>query len=500
MKKLIFIIIPLIAFGFLLAVFYIPGSQETTSASDPDNPGDPSVTDSFTTTNMVASNTNLIVDTTAGQVKLTEVSFTCGGTLTDSRDGKTYATVLIGTQCWMKQGLNVGTRIAGATNQGTSCASIQKYCYDDTDANCDLNNNPNYPDGALYQWKQAVCGAIYPDTEGVQGICPTGWHLPTDAEYKTLEMYLGMTQAQADAEGWRGTDQGTKLKPGGTSGFEGNLAGYVASDVPPYEMDTGGGFMDRTAGGDFWSSSQCLETMALGRDLYSSRATVDRWGYFKGSSASVRCIKDVPFACGNSVTFTYKGSSVTYGTVSSAGGRCWLDRNLGASSTATAYNDANAYGDLFQWGRLDDGHQTRTSGKTAILSSSNNPGHSNFIYVTNIPYDWRSPQNPNLWQGVSGINNPCPGGWRLPTKAEWVTEEDSWSADSRYGAIASPLKLPCAGSRDVTDGAVYAGSDGYYWMSTPYDTEAWRLWFASTDESIAGNWRGYGESVRCIKD
>jgi len=70
MKKLIFIIIPLIAFGFLLAVFYIPGSQETTSASNPDNPGDPSVIDSFTNTNMISSHEYLIVDTTAGQVRL----------------------------------------------------------------------------------------------------------------------------------------------------------------------------------------------------------------------------------------------------------------------------------------------------------------------------------------------------------------------------------------------------------------------------------------------
>ena len=74
MKKLLFLI-PLIAFGFFLAVFYIPGSQKTNFASNPDNPGDPSVTDSFTTTTMVASNENLIVDTTAGQVKLTDVCY-----------------------------------------------------------------------------------------------------------------------------------------------------------------------------------------------------------------------------------------------------------------------------------------------------------------------------------------------------------------------------------------------------------------------------------------
>ena len=100
--------------------------------------------------------------------------------------------------------------------------------------------------------------------------------------------------------------------------------------------------------------------------------------------------------CGDNVTFTYKGAQVTYGTVNSTSSKCWLDRNLGASQVATAYNDANAYGDLFQWGRLDDQHQTRTSATTTTLSSSDDPGHSNFILAPSSPYDWRSPQNDNL--------------------------------------------------------------------------------------------------------
>jgi len=106
----------------------------------------------------------------------------CGDTITDIRDGRVYATVLIGTQCWFKQGLNVGTRIDGGSNQGTDCSSasaIQKYCYNDDEANCNSNNNPNYPDGGLYQWNQAMCGSTSP---GAQGICPPGWHFPTDEE------------------------------------------------------------------------------------------------------------------------------------------------------------------------------------------------------------------------------------------------------------------------------------------------------------------------------
>ena len=109
-----------------------------------------------------------------------------------------------------------------------------------------------------------------------------------------------------------------------------------------------------------------------------------------------------PFVCGTStVSFDYNGSSVTYGTVISAG-RCWLDRNLGASRVAESSDDSQAYGDLFQWGRLDDGHQVRTSGTTTDLSTSDVPGHGNFIISQDYPYDWRSPQNNNLWQGING--------------------------------------------------------------------------------------------------
>ena len=123
------------------------------------------------------------------------------------------------------------------------------------------------------------------------------------------------------------------------------------------------------------------------------------------------------WVCGESITFTYKGYSVTYGTVKNpTTSECWMDRNLGASQVATVYNDSEAYGDLFQWGRLDDGHQTRTSGTTTDLSSTDIPGHSNFIYGMVSPYDWRSPQNDNLWQGEGDIYNPCPSGWRRPTE------------------------------------------------------------------------------------
>ena len=206
-------------------------------------------------------------------------------------------------------------------------------------------------------------------------------------------------------------------------------------------------------------------------------------------------------SCGYAVTFTYKGTTVTYGTVySPATGRCWMDRNLGASQVATAYNDSNAYGDLFQWGRLDDGHQTRTSGTTTTLSSTDNPGHSNFIYGMGSPYDWRSPQNNNLWQGVSGINNPCPSGWRLPTYTEWDTERASWSQQNYSGAFASPLKLPVAFYRTCIDASIVTtGLYSYYWSSTVSDTYSGYLMNGST-MGMNYSKRAHGFSVRCIKD
>src|SRR5574344_16243 len=147
--------------------------------------------------------------------------------------------------------------------------------------------------------------------------------------------------------------------------------------------------------------------------------------------------------------------------------KIWMDRNLGASQVATSSTDAAAYGDLYQWGRATDGHESRTSGTTATLATSDTPGHGNFITTGSSPYDWRSPQNDNLWQGVSGTNNPCPSGYRLPTAAELEEERLSWSSNNAAGAFASPLKLPVAGGRSFGNGSLGSvGSSGRYWSST----------------------------------
>jgi uncharacterized protein (TIGR02145 family) len=207
--------------------------------------------------------------------------------------------------------------------------------------------------------------------------------------------------------------------------------------------------------------------------------------------------KKIGLISGSTITFTYNGASVTYGTVISAG-RYWLDRNLGATQVATSSTDASAYGDLFQWGRGADGHQIRTSSTTTTLSATDIPGNASFIKSSS---NWRSTYNNNLWQDVNGINNPCPSGYRIPTETEINVEIASWSTINAAGALASPLKLPLAGYRNLSNGTLAnVGGHGRYWSATVSGINVRNLYDHSAAASIASNDRAWGFSVRCIKD
>jgi len=102
----------------------------------------------------------------------------CPGTPTVVYGGQTYNTVQIGTQCWLKENLNIGTMINGSSNQ-TNNGIIEKYCYNNLESNCNIY-------GGLYQWNEMM---QYVTTPGLKGICPSGWHLPTDGEWTTLTNY-----------------------------------------------------------------------------------------------------------------------------------------------------------------------------------------------------------------------------------------------------------------------------------------------------------------------
>jgi uncharacterized protein (TIGR02145 family) len=206
-----------------------------------------------------------------------------------------------------------------------------------------------------------------------------------------------------------------------------------------------------------------------------------------------------------SSTFTYSncdGSNMAIVDVlNPTTGKIWMDRNLGASRVATSSTDANSYGELYQWGRLKDGHQCRNSATTTTQSSTDVPGNANFI-TFNGSWDWRSTQNDNLWQGVNGKNNPCPTGYRLPTKAEWDAEQASWSSNNAAGAFASLLILPVAGFRHSNNSMYEVGAGLHYWSSSVggYSFTSQRLVLNTTYDGVYSDRRGYGLSVRCIKD
>jgi uncharacterized protein (TIGR02145 family) len=201
--------------------------------------------------------------------------------------------------------------------------------------------------------------------------------------------------------------------------------------------------------------------------------------------------------------FDERSNTYVREVVNPATGRVWMDRNLGASRAATSSTDDQAYGDLYQWGRAADGHQKRTSATTTTVSSTNQPGHGSFILSNfGANNDWRNPRNDNLWQGVNGINNPCPVGYRLPTEAEWNAELASWSSLDASGAHASQLKLTLGGGfRHGSSGLIY-GTDillGTYWSSTVNVESAKFLEISS--HAVLMSWsRATGLSVRCIKD
>jgi uncharacterized protein (TIGR02145 family) len=181
-------------------------------------------------------------------------------------------------------------------------------------------------------------------------------------------------------------------------------------------------------------------------------------------------------------------------------GRIWMDRNLGAIQTAASSSDSLAYGDLYQWGRAADGHQCRNSNITNTLSTMDQSSNNNFILTSSTPFDWRTPQNDNLWQGLNGTNNPCPSGYRIPTHSEFEAERTSWIQSNSYGAFNSPLKIPTAGTRYPTNGSIVNLTSGYYWTSTINGIYSHAQNFWNTNGAYYFAYRNSGLSVRCIKD
>ena len=178
-------------------------------------------------------------------------------TITDPRDGQVYPTVLIRSLCWLQKNMNYET--------GNS------WCYDNDTANCTTY-------GRLYDWDTFMNGASSSNSvpSGVQGVCPPGWHVPSDAEWCTLTQYID-SGVNCNSEGWSGTDIGVMMKS--TSGWNNNgngdnRSGFTA--LPGGYRSTNGSFDALTNYANFWSSTEYSSTDAWLRNLTYYYDAIDR--------------------------------------------------------------------------------------------------------------------------------------------------------------------------------------------------------------------------------
>lgn len=180
--------------------------------------------------------------------------------------GNVYSTVVIGEQTWMQQNLRITV--------DPDSIQVTSYTYS-------LNESYAATYGRLYTWDVAMNGSV---SEKARGLCPAGWHIPSDEEWKILEMYLGMTRTEADLVNvWRGQGVGTKLGKGGGSGYEALYAGRRASS---------GGYSLLDQYEYIWTSTES-GSYAWRRCLDKSQTTSGRFNTFpKSYGFSVRCIKD----------------------------------------------------------------------------------------------------------------------------------------------------------------------------------------------------------------
>ncbi|MEA3443573.1 MAG: FISUMP domain-containing protein [Bacteroidota bacterium] len=209
-----------------------------------------------------------------------------------------YNTVQIGNQCWMAENLNVGIMIHNSTNGSNTNASdngvIEKHCINNDPLKCETY-------GGLYSWNEMM---QYVYSESTQGICPTGWHLPSDGEWKILEANVDSQFGQGSSEWdqnntWRGFDAGGALKETGNSFWDSpntgatNSSGFSALPGGYRTFVYSGNYIVvEGSSSNFWTSSGNFSNFAISRTLSFDNNKVLRYYNLKMLGFSVRCIKD----------------------------------------------------------------------------------------------------------------------------------------------------------------------------------------------------------------
>lgn len=458
----------------------------------------------------------------------------CAGaaTMTDY-DGNIYNTVKIGNQCWMKENLRTthyedGNVIALGTGSSTDTSTLQAYRYYP-------NNNQSAVSvyGYLYNWKAVMGDNSYSSANpsGVQGICPSGWHVPSEAEWRQLTDYVkrqsqylcvdstgvSIVKALASTTGW-GTSAvtcapGNNPNANNSTGFSAMPAGQKYNYTANFALT-----------GEFWSWREYFPHYYyhyVFRIKYNS-SMEEFTSYRPEAGLSVRCLRNETLSDGqpcpdSEVIIDYDGNS--YPTVQ-LGTQCWMAQNL----RVTHYADGEdiAMGDT-------------ASGQIPYRYCPNNS-------MSNVPdcgylYNWMAAVRifSSINRNPSGIQGVCPNGWHMPSEAEWKQLTDYLSGQSVYvcggdnANIAKSLASSsgwdtstntCAVGNDQSSNnstgfnALPAGTFRHQTYSTTFGYEAsfWapyrdNIWcrglnyggFQMSGVGYGISGMSFGKSVRCVK-
>ena len=214
-------------------------------------------------------------------------NISCPDTPTVEYEGQVYNTIQIFSQCWLKENLNVGSMIQG-DQEMTDNSILEKYCYNNEPDSCAIY-------GGLYQWDEMM---QYTTEQGSQGICPSGWHIPTDDEWKLLEgavdSQYGIGDQAWDEYGWRGSDAGANLKAssGWYEGGDGtDLFGFSGQPSGTRDHDDGT-FNVNGEVAMSWSSTESEPGIVFYRFLFYDDSEAIRGITVVDYGFSVRCLKD----------------------------------------------------------------------------------------------------------------------------------------------------------------------------------------------------------------
>ncbi len=454
--------------------------------------------------------------------------------LFDSRYNRYYDVVAIGEQVWMAENLDMGHMIDGSLEQADN-QRAEKYYY-----NNDPENGSIY--GALYQYREMIqYGEDW-------NICPFGWHLPSNEEWKKLEMTLGMSREEANKLGFRGNNEGLALQSGGSSGFNALFSG---------KRNIAGFFENQGYYTTFWTSDGYTRTLSSFFDqIYAGRGDEYTNGFsvrcLMDDSAYIRWDYDLPldgFPVGEYtfyVTNTLKECESLPDTVHLSlrekpqpplvadqetclgGERPILDasgqnvkwyfddippsfrdlRDNKIYNTLTIGNQVWMRENL-DIGMMINGKLDQTN--NGIIEKYHYNNEESYQVNFNGLYQWDELMNYSTLEGSQGI---CPDGWRVPSHKDWMELEITLGMNQAEASVygwrgtnqglllkrggGSGFDALVAGKRDVNGEFVSAYDYGTFWNSSGYSRTLRygpvypKVWSSRDDEE------NNGFSVRCI--